>query len=66
MINLILNKGDTGIAKTELKPDEQVYLKGEIWSAECIEGYYAVKDEKVKVVKIERVHLIVCLLDNED
>ncbi|MFX1297316.1 MAG: NfeD family protein, partial [Promethearchaeota archaeon] len=40
----------------------QVYVKGETWSAECIEGY-AIKGEKVEVVKVEGVRLLVRPLD---
>ena len=57
--------GDVGVVKSdELKPDGQVYLKGEDWSAECVEGFYALKGDKVKVVKIEGVHLIVRPLED--
>ena len=57
--------GDVGVVKSaELKPEGQVYLKGEDWSAECIEGYYAVKGDKVQVVKVEGVHLIVRPLED--
>ena len=58
---------DVGVVKSaELNPEGQVYLKGETWSAECIDGYWPVlKGEKVKVVKVEGVHLIVRPVDSE-
>lgn len=62
-------QGDVGVVKSsELKPDGQVTLGGEVWSAECIEGHWPVlKGERVKVLKIEGVHLIVRpLIDEED
>ncbi len=61
-------EGDVGVVKSEqLKPLGQVYLKGETWSAECLEEYIPIyKNEKVKVVKVEGVHLIVKPLDTTD
>ena len=62
-------QGDVGIVKSsELNPEGQVKLGGEVWSAECIEGHWPVlKGERVKVLKIEGVHLIVRpLIDEED
>lgn len=60
--------GDIGVVKSEeLKPEGQVALKGEVWSAKCIDGFWPVlKGEEVKVVKIEGVHLIVRPLDSEN
>lgn len=52
--------GDIGVVKSEkMNPTGQVYLKGEDWSAECVNGVALLKGEKVKVVKIEGIHLIV-------
>jgi len=59
--------GSIGTVKSELlKPDGQVYVKGETWSAECLEGYGPIyKNEKVKVIKVEGVRLIVAPLESE-
>ncbi|NVM53028.1 MAG: hypothetical protein HWN66_04950 [Candidatus Helarchaeota archaeon] len=59
---------DIGIVKSdELNPEGQVSIKGEVWSAECIEGFWPVlKGERVKVIKVEGVHLIVRPLESED
>mgnify|MGYP005631269729 CR=1 FL=1 len=53
--------GDIGIVKSEqLKPSGQVFVKGETWTAECIDGYWPVfKNEKIIVEKVEGVRLIV-------
>lgn len=60
--------GDVGVVKSdELNPEGQVSLKGEVWSAKCVDGFWPVlKGEQVKVVKIEGVHLLVQPLDSED
>jgi membrane-bound ClpP family serine protease len=58
--------GDIGVVKEDLKPEGQVSVKGEAWSAECLEGDYAVKGDKVVVVKVEGVHLIVRSVDMVD
>jgi membrane-bound serine protease (ClpP class) len=60
--------GDTGIVKSEyLKPEGQVYVRGETWSAECIDGYWPIyKNEKIEVVKVEGVRLIVRPLNAEN
>ncbi len=65
MEKFIPEPGEIGIVKSdELKPEGQVYLKGEMWSAECIDGYWPVlKGERVEVLKIEGIHLIVRPLD---
>jgi len=52
--------GESGIVKTELKPEGQVYAKGEIWSARCEEGFWPVEEgEKVKIIKVDGIYLIV-------
>ena len=60
--------GDVGVVKSkELNPEGQVTLKGEVWSAKCIDGFWPVlQGEQVKVVKIDGVHLVVRPLDSEN
>ncbi len=60
--------GEIGVVKSkELNPEGQVSLKGEVWSAKCVDGFWPVlKGEQVKVVKIEGVYLIVQPLDSEN
>jgi membrane-bound serine protease (ClpP class) len=56
----IPKEGESGIAKTDLKPEGQVVARGEIWSARCVDGYWpVVEGEKVKILKVEGVYLIV-------
>jgi membrane-bound serine protease (ClpP class) len=53
-------EGDSGIVKTDLKPEGQVFARGEIWSARCEDGYWPlIEGEKVRIVKVEGVYLIV-------
>lgn len=53
-------EGESGIVKTDLKPEGQVMARGEIWSARCVDGYWPMlAGEKVKILKVEGVYLIV-------
>ena len=53
-------EGESGIVKTDLKPEGQVQARGEVWSARCVDGYWPVlAGEKVKIMKVEGVYLIV-------
>jgi len=56
--------GDIGVVREDLKPNGQVFVKGEIWSAECIEGDYAVRGDRIVVVKVEGIHLLVRSADS--
>lgn len=59
--------GESGIVKTELKPEGQVYAKGEIWSARCEDGFWPVEEgETVKILKVDGVYLIVRPWDASD
>jgi len=59
--------GESGIVKTELKPEGQVFAKGEIWSARCEEGFWPVEEgEKVRIVKVDGVYLVVRPWDAPD
>ncbi len=50
--------GEKGYAKTALKPEGTVFVRGELWQAESIDGNIK-KDEKIQVVKIEHLKLFV-------
>ena len=52
--------GEIGLTQSEIKPEGNVYIRGEIWAAKCIEGHCPIsKDQKVKIMRIEEEHLIV-------
>lgn len=50
--------GEKGYAKTSLKPEGTVFVRGELWQAESIDGNIK-KDEKIEVSKIENLKLFV-------
>jgi len=53
--------GEKGYAKTTLKPEGTVFVRGELWQAESIDGNIK-KDEKIQVVKIEHLKLFLLSL----
>ncbi|HUX98722.1 MAG TPA: NfeD family protein [Candidatus Deferrimicrobium sp.] len=53
-------KGARGYVKKELKPEGQVIVKSEEWSAIAVEGTWPIYiDEEIEVVKIDGLRLIV-------
>lgn len=50
--------GEKGYAKTSLKPEGTVFVRGELWHAESIDGNIK-KDAKIEVSKIENLKLFV-------
>ena len=55
--------GEKGYAKTALKPEGTVFVRGELWQAESIEGNIK-KDEKIEVSKIEHLKLFVTKIED--
>jgi membrane-bound serine protease (ClpP class) len=59
--------GARGYVKVDLKPEGQVIVKSEQWSARAVEGTSPIyKDEEIEVVKIDGLKLIVKPLRDED
>ncbi len=50
--------GETGEAITDLSPDGQIMVHGEIWNAECQDGPVT-KGTKVEVIKVTNLKLLV-------
>ena len=48
--------GEVGVALTNLSPNGQVNVHGEIWSAECLEGFVD-KGMKVRIEAIENLNI---------
>ncbi|MCK4339845.1 MAG: nodulation protein NfeD [Candidatus Cloacimonetes bacterium] len=57
--------GEKGYAITTLKPEGTVFVRGELWQAESIEGSIK-KDEKIEVVKIDNLKLIIKKLEGRE
>ena len=51
--------GMVGIARTDLNPDGQMFVHGEIWQAVTSNGTPIKKGEKVVVISLEGLRLIV-------
>ncbi len=49
--------GETGVARTGLAPLGQVFINGEIWSAEAPKGEYIEKGERVVVTRVSGMML---------
>jgi membrane-bound ClpP family serine protease len=53
-------KGARGYVKKELKPEGQVMVKSEEWSAIAVEGTWPIHvDEEIEVIKIDGLRLVV-------
>ena len=51
--------GETGTARTDIAPEGQAFVNGELWTALSQDGKKIKKGEKVKVVGIDKIKLIV-------
>ncbi|MDI9597728.1 MAG: nodulation protein NfeD [Atribacterota bacterium] len=51
--------GMTGTARTNLNPDGQVFVNGEIWQATALEGIEIKRGEQIFVTSVEGLHLTV-------
>ncbi len=51
--------GETGTAQTDIAPEGQAFVNGELWTALSQDGKKIKKGEKVKVVAIDKIKLIV-------
>ena len=51
--------GDTGIAKTDIKPSGEVFIQGEHWRAKSFNNQQIKKNDTIEVVDIKNLLLIV-------
>ncbi len=51
--------GETGTARTDIAPEGQAFVNGELWTALSQDGKNIQKGEKIKVVGIDKIKLIV-------
>ena len=56
--------GEIGLAQTDLSPEGQVFLAGEIWTAFAQPGETIKKGEKIKVLRVDKIKLHVSKYEN--
>jgi len=58
--------GMIGTARTDLSPDGQIFIHGEIWQATVFDGSHIKKGEKIAIVSLEGLRLIVKKIDKKE
>jgi membrane-bound serine protease (ClpP class) len=58
--------GLVGTTRTNLNPEGQIFIHGEIWRATSADGNIIKKGEKVSAVSIEGLHILVKKIDHKE